>query len=240
MSCFLYSKGIKITDYIEIRVPNVGEIIENEEAFNNVVSYVVSTPYELMVPLDDAGIDFTTITPFDVFIMLFGNLKNADTSVLFGSTDFSGYRHAIDESTNESVLIDERTGNKIDRVVHDMMCKTIRKLLHLTVNDKKPGNEEARRYMLDKARRKMKRNRRRKKDDESPLEKYIIALVNTEQFKYDYCTVKDISIYQFYSSLKQITHKIRFDNTMYGYYSGSIKFDDISQEDKSWILTTNT
>lgn len=70
------------------------------------------------------------------------------------------------------------------------------------------------------------------------LEDYIVALVNTEQFPYNYKTVRDISIIQFYASLNQISHKIKFDNTMVGYYAGTVKLDDISESDRSWILNT--
>lgn len=235
MAGLLYADSLRVTDFVQIRIPTVGEIMDNEEAFNEMVSVVVSTPYELMVPLDDIGVNFDEVSHFDVFCMLFTKLQTQDVSLLFGDTDFSGYKYAIRNDTNEGEWFDERTGSRIDRLVHVQMCAALRKVLQISVNDKKPGNEEARKYMLDRARRKAKR---RKKENTSQLESYIIALVNSRDFKYDYHTVRNITIYQFYQSLQQISHKIQFDNTMIGYYTGSIKFDDISQQNKSWILTT--
>jgi hypothetical protein len=240
LSSLLYAETIEITSYLSIRIPTVGEIIDNEDLFNDIVCSVVSTPYELMVPLDDAGINFTEISRFDLFCILFNRLRERDTSILFSGVDFSKYRHAEDEGTGEVVLIDEE-GHKIDRIVHDKLARALRQLLQLSVNDKKPGNEEARKYMLERARAKYKSQMRRAKQTrKSQLESYIVAMVNACEFKYDYRSVRDLTIYQFYSSLKQISHRIQYDNIMFGYYSGSIKFDDIAQENKSWILTTDS
>ena len=178
-----------------MRVPTVGEIIDNEDAFNDVICSIVSTPYELMVPLDDAGIDFTKLSCFDVFMMLFKRLQELDTSILFGDFDFSGFRPAQDTETGDIFLYDDRTDTKLDKSAHSRLCVILRKLFNIQANDKKPGNEEARQYMLRRARAKHKRNKR-KTDDCSQLESLIIALVNTEQFKYDYSSVRSLSIYQ--------------------------------------------
>lgn len=236
MPGLLYADSIPITKNINIRIPTVGEILANEDEFDEIVSCVVATPYELMVPLADAGIEFDKVSHFDVFCMLFPKLQEKNVSTLFGDTDFSEYRYAINTGTNEGMWVNEKNDSRIDRVIHSQMCSVIRKILHLTVNDKKPGNDEARRYMLERARRKSKR---RRKEKSSQLESYIVAMVNSKDFKYDYSSVRDISIFQFYSSLQQITHRIQFDNTMIGCYTGSIKFDDVSEQNKTWIISTN-
>ena len=91
--------------------------------------------------------------------------------------------------------------------------------------------------MLEKARKKMKRKKRQKQPD-SQIEDLIVALVNTAEFPYNYESVKDISIYQFYASLKQVTHKVKFDKTMIGVYAGTVQFDKLDMDERSWILTS--
>ena len=90
--------------------------------------------------------------------------------------------------------------------------------------------------MLQKARKKMKRKKKQKQPD-SQIEDLIVALVNTAEFPYDYESVKGISIYQFYASLKQIVHKVKFDKTMIGVYAGTVSFDKLGNDERSWILT---
>lgn len=233
MTSKLYQTSVKVTDAVSVLIPTVGQIIDNEESYYQAACLIVATPFDMMVQLDDAHIDFTQIDDYELFLLLFESLKTMDTSLIFGDLDLSRLMVEKFEGTGELVLRDEERGVTIDRVAYVKICDTIRELLHMEKNDKKPGNEEARKYLLDRERKRQKRMRRQKKS--SQLENYIVALVNTEQFPYTYETVRNISIYQFYASLNQIAHKIKYDNTMAGYYAGNIKFEDLAPADRTWI-----
>lgn len=233
MASKLYRKSIEIAKGISIHVPSVGQIIDNEDEYYQAACMIVATPYDMMVQLDDAHIDFTQIDDFELFILLFENLKAMNTSLIFNDLDLSGMKPEIFEGTGEVILKDDEKDITIDRIVHASICENIREMLHMEKNKKTAGNEEARKYLIDRERRRQKRAKGKRKD--SQLDPYIVALVNTEQFPYNYETVLNISIYQFYASLNQIAHKIKFDNTMIGYYAGTIKFDDLSPADRTWI-----
>ena len=224
-----------MNDAITIHIPSVGEIYDNEDQYYAVVFSLIATPYDMMVQLEDAGVDFTKINDFELFMMLFKQVQQMDTSLIFGDLDLSGFVVVQNEDNGEYLLRNLETGVQIDRAIHALICKHLRKFLNIPRNDKRPGNEEARKYMLERARLKQKRQAHKKR--ESQLENYIIALVNTEQFPYNYTTVRDLTIFQFYASLMQISHKIKFDNMMIGYYAGTVKGDDLKQQDKSWIKT---
>ena len=236
MASKLYKTSIEVSDAISVMVPTVGQIIDNEDDYYQVACMIVATPYDMMVQLDDAHIDFTKIDDFDLFILLFENLRAMNTSLIFGELDLSGMKVARFEGTGELVLVDKERDITIDRVVHAKLCDSIRNMLHMEKNNKKPGNEEARKYLIDRERKRQKRAKSKQRD--SQLENYIVALVNTEQFPYNYETVRNISIYQFYASLNQIAHKIKYDNTMIGYYAGTINFEDLAPADRTWILNT--
>lgn len=238
MKSTLYTRKIRITDSIIVRVPSVGEILEDEDRFNESVFSIIATPYEMMVHLDDAGIDFTKISEFELFCLRFDAIKNRDMSLIFEELDLSRFVPAVNPENGEIILADPETNIVIDRCVHRMICDCLRKVLNMPKDDKRPGNEEARKYMLDRARAKLKRRMRQKDKQQSQIENYVIALVNTEQFPYNYETVLDLTIYQFYASLKQIIHKVQFDNTMIGCYAGTVKMSDLKPKERSWIQTS--
>ncbi len=229
----LYAKKIPINDNISIAVPTVGEIIDNEDSYFDAICMIVATPYDMMVQLDDAHIAFDKISNFDLFCLFFHNFKDMNTSLIFGDLDLSKMITVRNTETGEVVIRDPDSGVVIDKVIHSMICDALCKMLHMPRNNKTSGNDEAREYLIERERR--RQSRRKKKKRCSQLENYIIALVNTEQFPYNYETVRDISIYQFYASLDQIAHKINYDNTMVGYFAGTIKFDDLPPADRTWI-----
>ena len=47
---------------LSIRIPTVGEILEDEQNYYSLISSITSTTFQYMVQLDDIGIDFITIT----------------------------------------------------------------------------------------------------------------------------------------------------------------------------------
>jgi hypothetical protein len=230
----LYQKRYKINESITIVIPSVGDIIENEDEYYGMVSLLTAMPIDLMVQLDNAGIDFTSISEYELFLSLFSGLKGQDTSLIFENLNPSDFEVAVEESTGKVVLLDKTHDVKIDRAVHGQIVAVLRKIHHLEKNRRKPANEEAKEYMLKRAREKMQRNKNRKSD--SQLESLIVAMVNTEQYKYDFEGTKELSIYQFNESVRQVIKKVDYDNRMYGVYAGTINAKELSQDDLNWLV----
>lgn len=231
---FLYKSEVAINDAISIRIPSVGEVLNNEEDYYNLVSLLTAMPIDLMVQLDDLGIDFTEINEYELFILLSGALKDIDMSLVFSNLDFSKFEPTVNQDTGSIFLINEENNVVIDRAVHDQIARVLRKIHHLEKNIKKPANKESKDYMMEKARKKLKRSKNRQWD--SQLESLIVAMVNTEQYKYNYEETKNISIYQFNESVQQIIHKVDYDNKMRGIYAGTLDSKSLSRDDLNWLI----
>lgn len=232
---YLYAHSYPVNESISIVIPTVGQIIENEAAYYGLITAVTATPSDFMVQLDDIGVDFSQITSFELFLMLFKEIKKMDTSLVFGDLDLSKFETAINQQNGNVVLIDQENKIVIDRAIHDQICRVIRKINHLEKNDRKPANEEAKKYMIERARVKQRRAARR--PYKSQLEDLIISMVNTEQYKYGYKGTLDLTIYQFNASVYQIVKKINYDNTMIGCYAGTINAKELSQDQLNWLTS---
>ncbi len=232
---YLYARSCPINDHISITVPTVGQIWDNEAEYYGLITSIIATPSDFMVQLDDIGIDFSKISPFELFLLLFNGLKESDTSLVLGDLDLSKFKTAINEQNGKVVLVDPENDIVIDRAIHDQMRRMIRKINHLENVDKKPGNEEAKKYMIERAR--MKQRRSAHRPHKSQLEDLIVAMVNTEQYKYGYEETRDLTIYQFHASVYQIIKKINYDNTMIGCYAGTINAKELSQDQLNWLTS---
>lgn len=229
----LYKSFIKINDKIKIVVPTLKEVLENEEDYYGLVSALTAMPIDMMVQLDDAGIDFTEINEYQLFQLLFMGLQSQDTSLIFGDLDISKFELSVNPENQEVIFYDAENDIVIDRAIHGEIADALRKINHLEKNIRKPGNEEAKDYLIKRERR--KQLRRRNKPRTSQLEPLIVALVNTTEFKYDFESVKNLTIYQFNSSVKQVIKRIEYGNRMFGIYSGSIDPKNINKDELTWI-----
>ena len=117
----LYRDSYAINDSIHISIPTVGQVLDNEDSYYNVVSAITAMPIDFMVQLDDLGIDFTTINAWQLFVLLFENIKQMDKYVLslvFGDMDLSDFEIGISPQNGKFVIRDEKHDITIDRAIH--------------------------------------------------------------------------------------------------------------------------
>lgn len=207
--------------------------MECEDEYYQQVHLLTAMPIDLMVHLDDIGIDFAEINEYELFLILFYVLRDSDMSMVFGDLDLSKFEFIENKENGLVVLKDEESGIVIDKAIHGKIADTLRKMHHLKKDVRKPGNDEAKKWMIERARKKMMRNKNKVED--SQIEELIVALVNTEQFKYKFNEVLGLTIYQFNESVSQIINKIDYDNKMRGVYAGTISAKDLSQKDFNWL-----
>ena len=229
----LYKQVYAINEHIKIQIPTVGEVLEDEDDYYTMVTMLTSMPIDMMVQLDDIGVDFTAINEYELFLILFNALKDRDTSLIFGGLDLKPFKSVINPQNNTVVLRNKETGVIIDRGIQGQIASVLRKIHHLERNNRKPANQEAREYMLKRAREKMRR--RSKRVNDSQLEELIVAMVNTEQFHYGFEGTRELSIYQFNESVRQVIKKIDYDNRMHGIYAGTVNAKELSQDDLNWL-----
>ena len=61
MTCMVY----EINDKISVHVPTVNEIFDfGDQKYYSIVQTLIATPFDLMVELDDIGIDYESITNY--------------------------------------------------------------------------------------------------------------------------------------------------------------------------------
>lgn len=208
--------------------------MSDEEGYYALVQILTAMPIDLMCQLDDYGIDFTTIDDYELFLLLFPGICSQNTNMIFGDLDLKQFKLATNEKNGTTVLYNSKDDIVIDRAIHDKIADILRTIHHLEKDTRKPGNKEAQKYMIDRAKKKLKRERDKVRS--SQLEPLIISMVNTEQYKYNFATTRDLSIYQFNESVRQIINKVDYDNRMRGVYAGTVSIKDLSQDDLNWIV----
>ena len=96
-----------ITNKISVHIPTVDEIFDfGDQKYYNMVQSLTSTPFDLMVELDDIGIDYETLTDYQMFILMIQSIafNEQDTSILFGDLDLCNFKEAEDTTNGEHMF----------------------------------------------------------------------------------------------------------------------------------------
>lgn len=232
----LRTNEYRINDKISVHVPTVEEIFDyGDQKYYSIVQTLIATPFDLMVELDDIGIDYETITDFQLFMLMLESIavNEDDTSILFGSLDLKKFQEAENKQNGERALLDVENDIVIDQMIALEMCNAIRKIHFWDAPVGRAGNFEAKQYLIQRNR--IKKQRLAKKPYKSFLENIIISLVNTEEFKYDYESVMGLSVYKLNASWRQIQKKKHWEQTMNGAFFGTVDLSKINLEKISWL-----
>ena len=95
-----------VSNYIKIHQPTLDEICNyGEREYYSMVYNLTATPQSLKVQLWDMGVDYTTITPFELFYnILYKAYSQGKTSIIFGDLDFTKFQ-VMQRKDDESILL---------------------------------------------------------------------------------------------------------------------------------------
>ena len=227
-----------ISKHIILHQATLNEICDyGERDYYSMIYNFTATPQSLKVQLWDMEIDYTEITPYQLFYqLLYRMYPQEKTSIIFGDLDFSRFQvmqRKDDESIllyqeidGESVIIDEYTYN----IIIDYLCKS-----HFIERDlKMPMTKSAKMILIEDAREEMEANKN--KEYHSTLKNLVSAMINSEGFKYNHSQVWDMKINAFMDSVKRIG-KIKSAQLLLqsGYSGFGVNLKEINNKQLDWL-----
>lgn len=226
-----------VSDKITVHIPTLREIRGNnativtsdadEQKYNTLVGMFTTTPCDIMLELKEQGIDFTQWTDYKTFIMMFKSCPEdtlrEKSSLLFENINLADFEISINMKNQLPVLYDQEHDIVIDELMYMRLSTIFCTINFVEKNHRKMGNETMKQYALEREEAHRRNRKNRKQMYTSRFDKQIVALVNNANFKYDYNTVNDLTVYDFMVSLKQIVKKYQVDNLYTGMYMGTVK-----------------
>lgn len=213
--------------------------MENEDEYWSVVNALTAVPFQYQVMLDDIGLDYEKVSDYQLFCMLLPMYaQNPDSlKLVFGDIEWYDVAVYHNNQNDSEVLYSELAGATVfDEYSYMRFVKLLRELAHVKRCTTKAGNSHAKKYFLDKERKKQKQNANKKQEPTRYLEKLVIAMVNAPEFKYNYEECMNLTISTFFNSFDQIQKRINFNNVMQGVYAGTVDTSKMSDKSVlSWI-----
>lgn len=231
-------KDYAVSKHIAIHHPTLDEICDyGERDYYSMIHQLCATPQTMKVQLWDMGIDYTTITPFELFYhLLYQLFPQEKTSILFGSLDLTKFEKCQNEETEEPLLFQvvEQEPVIIDKSTYEQITDYIRQIHNIQKDEKMPANETTKMILIEDDREELERNKHR--EYHSQLKNLVSAMVNSEGFKYNHAQVWDMKINAFMDSVRRISHIKNAELLLQSGYSGfGINLKDIDQKQIDWL-----
>jgi len=231
----LRGDDIKIDSHIVIKSFDLSHIVDiiTYDNYNNYLSYIAYTPYELRAKLHEMGILHIDITHWDWFVDIFTSKNEmiAEAIKTFLSIDINNYIGLMIDG--KKVLMSKDNSHEIDELKFNYMIKIIRDMNGLSSDNKEPkfGNRLTAEYDVERHVRRIKKGRL----GSDVTLKSIISSLCWNSNSITIANVWDLTLYQIYDAVDRKTKKERYDNIMFGIYTGNIKSETINFNKENWL-----
>lgn len=227
-----------VSKHITIHQPSLSEICDyGEREYYSMIYQLTATPQSMKVQLWDMGIDYTKITPFELFYSILYRLYPQEkTSIVFGDLDFTKFQ-VVQRKDDESILLYQVVNNEsviIDEFTYNIIMDYLRQTHVIQKDEKVPANETTKMILIEDARDEYERNKN--KEYHSQLKNLISSMINCEGFKYNHSQVWDMKINAFMDSVKRISKIKNADLLLQSGYSGfGVSLKEIDKKQLDWL-----
>jgi hypothetical protein len=226
-------KDFVVSKHIIIKQPTLGEICDyGELKYFSLIHILTSVGADYKWQLFDKGIDYTLIDDFELFRnSLIKDLTIDDTSIVFGSLNFTKFENATIKSNNEPCIAQIANNDEIiiDGYTYKVIVDYLRKVHGFCRNNQVPANENTKMILIEDDRDEYLKNKN--KEPKSYLLNMISSMINCAEFKYNYETVWNMKIGAFIDSVKRIK-KIKNVNRL---LNGNYDLKNINQKELDWL-----
>ena len=231
-------EDLVVSDHIVIQQPTLSEICDyGERNYYSMIYQLTSTPQSMKSQLWDIGIDYTEITPYQLFYnFLYKIYPQEKTSIIFGNLDLTKFQ-VMQRKDDESIVLCQYIDNDlviIDEFTYNMIADYLRAVHNIEKDERMPANESTKMILIEDDRDAIEINQR--KEYHSQLKNLISSMINCEGFKYNHTQVWDMKINAFMDSVKRIC-KIKNANLLLqsGYSGFGINLKDIDKKQLNWL-----
>lgn len=250
--------NISFDDILFLHQPTLNEITEalgenGDSEFYNALWLMCSAAYDMPSVLYDMKKNFMKVSDWEFFRMMAPTTNPEILSMILKESDGSGFSffnfreyerelNGVKDIVLYRPSYEDEDGNIIPEMLIDeqfylKMIPTIQEMIGFTHKGKKAGNRHTLKLLIDLDKKDRAKTARKKDSNESSIFNMVVSLVNTEECKYNYETIFDLTIYQLLKSYQQIQGKKAAMALLQGSCSGFVDTSKIAKEDMSWTYS---
>lgn len=254
-------EDLKLSNKLFVHHPSIEDIVSLgngilcDEVYWGYVFNLLNDPYDNMVWLDDKGIDYEKVSPFDVFVMRWNNAvedykKNKQRYDIFkinplenikAALSFFLGKHDFDIGSYENgecILYDKNDVSvQINREAFNYISAFIQAINGINRADKIiPADESAKQILIEDMRSEYKKKLKKKNDEDNDYIGNMIAeVVHGGNGGVTSLNVGQFKIFQIYSGLTIERRKFHSNHILNGVYQGTVSFKDINKQELNWV-----
>lgn len=266
---FLQSgNDLPLTKDVKFKHPTVQEVwdidqehlgLHSEEMYYSMINIFLTDPYQYMVYLDDRGLDYEKVTPFQVFIFLFQDRMKIYEQYLNTHPDcdiskelkndiyFKSFKFFFNVDTFSPLKTDEENWIVVsdstplfDEMIYDYIYDFVKGVNGIPDIEKiYPEDEWAKQILIEDERERLKKLAKKKKNEEESSNKdrlgnLLSSITWASNGGVTPFNRNQLHMYDLVDGLDRTNKLLNYKNTMTGLYSGCLDKKKINFKETHW------
>ena len=227
---------------IEILLPTVGDIVRvGYKRFYSTLNIFITNTTSYRLLLWKQGIDWNVLSDFELFCMLYQQIDDEIAQMLLKDikfSDFELYSKKIGEQET-IVLYNKNLDLEINEEVYQHIAQYLRIAFNTHPDEKITKSEGLKEAFIRKDESALRLAEQNDNNNDSSLQPLISACINHPGFKYNLKEVMNISVFEFYDSVKRLQVYENSTALMKGMYSGMVDGSKISPDSYNFMKQIN-
>jgi len=229
-----FCEPFHINDKIIIYIPTIGDIVKfGERKYYGMIHTLTCIPSDMKSQLFDMGIDYETLSDFELFAMLTRSLTPESTRLVLGDLDLSKFGLYTSSENDELVLYDQESDIVIDKLIYMKIVEYIRRVHNIKPKIEKAANKTTKKILIQLDRDRIQKSQ--KEPYKSQLKTLISAMMRYPGFKYKSNELKQCGLYEFMDTVQGAQIYVSSTSLLQGSYSGMIDCSKINKKEFNWM-----
>ena len=216
---------------VTVKAPSIGDIIEiGESRFYSNLSILVGNTTQYRLLLWNQGIDWNTISDFQMFMGMYEQLDKDVVDLLFDNInfeDFHVYVRTHEDGTKEEFLYNEETETEINEVVYQYFHQYFQNIFNMKPEEEITRDKHLKEWWIRKDTVAIEQKGKKHEESSFSFVPLISLYVNYSGTKYSSKELKEVGVPEFFDSIARILQIERARAVMSGMYSGFVNSKDI-------------
>lgn len=216
-----------------VKSPYMGDIIDiGESRFYSNLAIIVGNTTQYRLTLWRGGVDWNTISDFEMFTKFYWQLDKDVVNLLFDNIDdfseFDVYERQREDGTTETLLYNERTDIEITEEVYQYFHQYFQNVFKMKPEEEITKDKHLKEWWIRKDTVEEEQKKRKGEESEFSFVPMISAYVNNSDTKHSLDELDSVGVAEFFDSISRIVNNAKARAMLGGLYSGFVNGDKIN------------
>lgn len=223
---------------LTVTQPTIGDLIKiGQKKFFSSLNTLITNTTSYRLPLWEIGIDWNIFSDFNLFVMLYQTIDSEVSKLIFDGMDLQSFKPytIAKDGKEEIVLYNNESQIEINENVYFHFSQYLRSAFNMNPEEKFTKDSMLKEWYITKDKRQLEIDKKKDEVKNPTILPLLSSCVNHPGFKYNIEEVRNLTVAQFYDSVRRLQVYENCTAVLKGMFSGFVDSSKIKEDSYNFM-----